>query len=447
MKNFIVLIGWAFALILNANAFDAKLLANNKEAYSKELSKDGLSSASEWGRNHRLGEKELRTRSLKSLTATFNEMERIDTNCELGLVDRLQLDAKKQEVIQEDSETMVFINYLRQQDLIDDILYKILKDSADLESTFKATEQNRAKRPRSSYEQEDNIDLEKFYSPVKVWPDEVKRCSLDVYYNMTQNLRWKTTQDRDIQMQNLNYMALNKKIITLDTYNKLETLRLKKALSWPIYFKRYADIVNNAKDKLTKTSEAKSLNEFSTNYISRKESITKRSRLYAAYNSTQIMMLAQIMERTAKRMDSKRVSINWQYSTETNGEAEVYIFSPMEQYRLAIKMLRKEMAEVMRSDAFRGTGLEFEHLIAAAYETGFVKSSELDYVLKFEDFWNPKTPKWKTYTNFAFSLAGSASFYLPPPWNIMGALGLVLTQSKVNGEPEVDADENWNTII
>jgi hypothetical protein len=120
----------------------------------------------------------------------------------------------------------------------------------------------------------------------------------------------------------------------------------------------------------------------------------------------------------------------------------------MEQYRVALKMLRKEMAEIMRSEAFKNTSLDYDHLIAAAYETGIVKSDDLEYVLKFEDFWNPKTPKWQAYARFAFSLAGTATFYFPPPWNVLGALGLIFTQTKVlNGNQRPDADDNWNVII
>jgi hypothetical protein len=249
-------------------------------------------------------------------------------------------------------------------------------------------------------------------------------------------------------MAKLNYLAYSNKVIDRSIYNKLEVLRKHHVLDWPVYFKRYADVVNNAKDKLTKNPEGKTQHSFTVEYVSKREKLTQRSHLYKTYSSTQIMMLAQIIEKTAKRMDSKNVSLHWQYTDDPDGETEIYIFSPMEQYRASIKMLRKDMAEVMRSEAFRGKELQYEHLIAAAYETGFIRSEELDYVLKFEDFWNPKTPRWKAYANFAFSIAGTAVFYLPPPWNILGAVGLILTQSKViDNDQAPDADDNWNVII
>lgn len=436
-------------VITNVHAFDVKLLANNKETYSREITKKDLSSLALWKKQHRLQAAELKASSIKALSETFNEMERIDTNCELGLVARLQADAIKYGVISNSSEVLDFIIYLRSSDIIDDILFKMMMDSTKINQDFVSDASLRPRRPFNVLTRQNaNVDLVKLYAPFKTWPDDIKKCTLDTYFSLSHELTWKSGKDRDGQLQKLNYLAYNNEVIDLATYNKLEVLRERQVLEWNIYFKRYADVINNAKDKLTKNPELQAKNDFTVEYVSRKEKLTNRGNLYRTYNSTQIMMLAQIIEKTAKRMDSRQVSLNWQYTDDPNGEIEVYIFSPMEQYRAAIKMLRKDMAEVMRSDAFKNSGLQYEHLISAAYEAGFIKSEELDYVLKFEDFWNPKTPKWKTYANFAFSLAGTAAFYLPPPWNIIGAIGLVLTQSKlVKGDQNPDEDDNWNVIL
>jgi hypothetical protein len=449
MKKFIIVIGWALMLIANADAFDVKLLSNNKEAFSRELSKEAIQQATQWSSKHHLKNEDLRLRAVKALATTFNEMEKIDTTCELGLIKQLQSDARKNEVIVQDDDIHSFIGYLRQQDLIDDVLYKLMRDSAKLKADFIEKADDRPARPFNVYTRQNaGVDIEKMYAPLKNWPDDVRNCTLHTYFDVVNSITFKNAKDRDGQMSKLNYIAYVNGVIDLDKYNRLMSLQERGVYDWPVYFRRYADIINNAKDKLTKNPEAKATHNFTVEYVSKRDKLTQRGNLYRTYNSTQVMMLAQIIEKTAKRMDARNVSINWQYTDDPNGEREIYVLSPMEQYRAAIKMLRKDMAEVMRSDAFRGTGLEYDHLIAAAFEAGFIKSHELDQVLKFEDFWNPKTPKWKAYANFAFSLAGTATFYLPPPWNIIGAIGLVLTQTKlVNGDQAPDADENWNVII
>ncbi len=446
MKKFVLLMATALWLMANADAFDVKLLANNKEAFTRQLTKEEIDASVKWGAKHPLSQS-LKATVLKALSETFNEMERIDTNCEIGLVQRMISDAKANKVIKTDVEIFELIKYLRSYDLIDDILYKLLKDSAGVTFAFKGEADPR--RPLNLYtRQNSDVDLEKFFQPVKTWPDDIKKCSLDTYYNLTQNLTFKNAKDRDNQMGKLNYMAWAHGVIDDGTFTKLEVLREQKVLDWPVYFKRYADVINNAKDKLSKNPELKAENDFTVEYVSKKEKLTQRTSLYMNFSSTQVMMLAQIIEKTAKRMDARQATLNWQYTDDPNGEREIYVLSPMEQYRAAIRMLRKDMAEVMRSDAFRGVALEYDHLIAAAYEAGFIRSDELDQVLKFEDFWNPKQPKWKAWANFAFSLAGTATFYLPPPWNIIGAIGLVLTQTKlVNGDQKPDPDDNWNVVL
>jgi uncharacterized protein YeaO (DUF488 family) len=435
-------------LIADAKAFEVSLLFNNKEAISRELTSQKKTEIERWKKTLSLSDDELRKQSVKTLKVTFDEMERLDTTCDLGLLEKINIEGKKNNILRDERDLTNFIAYLRNADLIDDILYKLLRDSAVLKEDFRINAKEMPERPFNLYSRNTSTaDVEKLYAPFKQWPDDSKRCTLDTYVNMVQTLTWKNSKDRDAQIQRLNYIAQSNKVIDLETYNRLESLRLFKVMDWPVFFKRYADIINNSKDKLSKVRETKSSNKFTVEYVSRKEKITKRANLYSTYNSTQVMMMAQIIEKTAKRMDARKVTLNWQYTDDLSSEIETYIFSPMEQYRAAIKMLRKDMAEVMRSDAFRGTGFEYSHLIAAAFESGFIKTEELDYVLKFEDFWNPKVPKWKAYSDFAFGLAGSASFYLPPPWNILGAIGLVLTQSKVNGEPEPDPEDNWNSVL
>jgi hypothetical protein len=450
MKKFIPLIATVLLFQPSAQAFDVKLLANNKETLSRQITKQDLSKLEVWKRQHRLREQELKTSSLNVLADTFNEMQRIDTNCELGLIDRLQEDAKKHGIIVTENETLLFITYLRSMNLIDDVLTKLLVDSAYVKLDFDNAKivKPKVRALNLVTRQNSQIDLKKFYAPFKTWPDDIKACTFDTFYNATRQLTSKNQQDLDTQLLKLNLLAHRNGVIDLITYNKLESLRVRKVLNWDIYFDRYADIITNAKDKLTKNPEVQAKQEFTVEYVSRKEKLTNRGSLYSKYNSTQIMILAQVIEKTAKRMDASRVSLNWQYTDDPTGETEVYIFSPMEQYRAAIKMLRKDMAELMRSESFKNHTLEYEHIIAAAYETGFIKSEELSYVLKFEEFWNPKVPKWKAYANFAFSLAGSAVFYLPPPWNVLGSIGLIMTQSRVfQGDRQPDPDENWNVII
>jgi hypothetical protein len=209
-------------------------------------------------------------------------------------------------------------------------------------------------------------------------------------------------------------------------------------------------MISNAKDKLTPTPAVRAENDFSMELVSKREKLTQRTTLYKNYNSTQVILLSQIIEKTAKRMDARQTTLNWQYTDDPNGDKEIYVLSPMEQYRASIRMLRKDIAELKRSEAFLGGSgkIEYEHLIAAAFETGVIGGGELDQVLQFEEFWAPKQVRWKTWANFALSLGGTSTYYLPPPWNVIGAIGLVLTQTRlVNSDQTPDPEDNENVIM
>lgn len=438
-----------FYVFEQVEAFDVNLLANNKEAYSRELTKQDLRDTFNWSSHHPDANR-LEYITKNALRDTFNVMESIDTTCDLGLVRRLEFDAIRYQIIKEHSEMVLFVQYLRITNLIDDLLLRILKDSLELNDEInKAADKRLPSRPFNLHTPLNrNLDYAKLYEKINKFPDDFNACTLDAVWEISTKLKYKSDKDLYKQLSKLNYIAFKKDVISLRTFNKLESIRNKKALSWPVYFKRYADVINNAKDKLASTPLPKGDSHFPVEFVSRRDGLTQRGNLYRKYSSTQIMVLAQIIEKTAKRMDAKRTTIDWQYTDDPHGEHDIYVLSPMEQYRLAIKMLRKDMAEVMRSETFTNTIVDYDHIISAAYETGFVKPDELEYVLKFEEFWNPKNPRWKAYAQFAFSLAGTASYYLPPPWNFIGAIGLVLTQTKLlNGDQAPDSDENWNVII
>lgn len=446
MKKYVLLLATALWLFSDANAFDIRLLENNKEIISRELSTANIQSMMNWQKNHPLS-MNLKSRSINVLDQAFDEMEQLESSCEIGLMQRLIKIAKEKNLIEESNEIFHLLVFYRQQNLIDDIFYKILKNSAKIDYDFNRLNELSSPRPINLLtRQNSQIDLNIFYNPFKSWPNEIKNCSTTAFENMFSSLNWKNTRDLDNQIIKLNFLALRNKVISLETFKKLEVLRKIKIKNQTIALDHYLKIINEAKDKLTKSPEIITENSFPTNYVSRRDGITQRENLYLKYTSTEVVILAQIIEKASKRIDAKYASLSWKYSEDE--EIDIYVLSPMEQYRAAIKMLRRDMAETMRSEAFQNKNVQYEDLIAAAYETGLIKSSELNHVLKFEELWNPKTPKWKAYMNFAFSLGGTATFFLPPPWNVVGAIGLALTQSKIaNGQTKPDSDDNWNVIF
>lgn len=435
--------------IHDSQAVDPEYILNNKEHASRILKPVHRNLANQWVTT--FGDRALALTKAKSYLANvLMQVERQEAICDVGFVNLMVKEGMYNNTLRDEQDLTAVLSFLRIENQIDDLLFENILNSQSLKNEMDAqVGAGYPRRPINTLnENTKDVDLKTTYQEFATWPDDQKRCSLAAYSRLAAKLTWKNVRERNQQLKRLNYLALEKSLISLETYNKLEVFREKDALDWPVYLYNYIDIIRNAKDKLSPTKRpVKDPANFSTKFADRKSKLTHRERLYKNFSSTQIMILAGIIEKTAKRMDARYVAINFQY-TNTPEVSEIYVLSPMERYRLSLKMLIKDMAETMRSDLFGGKTIEYEDLVTAAYETGYIKASELELILKFEDFWNPQTPKWKMYANFAFSLVGTAVWFLPPPWNIVGALALVITQTKVvNGDKPADADDNWNVVI
>lgn len=438
-----------FISTTNAFSFDVTLLQNNKESYSRIVTKKDRSRVSVWTSEHRLGAALVST-ATQVFRSTMKSFIARDTYCDVGLASLLIQNSVSAGVIGDESELRNLLVALREANQIDDILMSVILSSDVLRKDIAdAGRWKKPKTPRNLTAPAD-VDLKKYFSFLLPWPDEVVNCSTGRYFRLSEMLKFKNSAERNNLMWRLSHVGLRDGFIDTATFYKLEALRLNEALDWNHYAYNYLNMVKDAKDKLAKTRELISTNNFSEKYASRKEKLTQRGRLYKVYSPTQVMIMASVIEKLARRMDARRVELVFQYGeVPGTGESQIYVLSPMEQYRVSLKMMKKEMAELMRGDLFKGTGISYADIISSAYETGLIKSSELDQILKFEEFWNPKAPsRFRTYANFAFSIAGTASFYLPPPFNIMGALALMFTQSTVMPTTvAADPDDNWNVII
>jgi hypothetical protein len=444
MKLFTLII--LFVLCSQTLAVDIKLLQNNKEGQSYLIGRQQQRSIKNWLLNQNNQDLKLRIHQfLKETLASYSDK----SQCELYFIRTMKEKAANFELTYNDHQMIPLLLYLRTQNYIDDLFLKITMRLITVDIYLSNLEYQRPTRPFNTLtEMTREINIQKLYSNFKKMPDEESLCTISSWRTLIYELGWNNLKNRDALLKKLNYLAYSKKEIEINTLQTLDLLTELDVIDWEITLYQYFDILKNAKDKLVKQNGPEgSFSSFSSPIISRKEKITHRERLYRQFNSTQVMMLAEIISKTSKRMDAKRISINIEYP-EMPSVPEIYVLSPMEKYRLSLKMLRKDMAETMRSDIFQGKTIEYEDLVSAAFETGLIQAKDLEMILKFEEFWNPQVPRWKMYTNFAFQMAGSASFYLPAPFNILGALALAITQTKViNQDKTPDSDDNWNVVI
>jgi hypothetical protein len=433
----LLILGMAHSL-----AFDIKLMANNKEAFSRQITRRDRQELNYWLSTHPKQREEIVGLARTILAKTMMELVKRSRQCDLGLAQLLVKNGHDLGLILERDEVYPMLTLLREENIVDDIFYKLAVDAADVQRNL---DQAAAWQPRGRVV-ESGENLEELYSEFRSWPDDLTHCTLGSYSRMVKKLSGRNARERDGRIYQLNRTALARGTIDALTFSKLEVLRRSAVLDWPVFIQGYLEIIQHAKDKLATDPEHSTSHALNQRYSSRREGLTRRGRLYMTFDSTQIIMLSNLLEKTARRMDARRVQLNWYFDRDED-LSEIYVLSPMEQYRVAVKLLRKDMAELMRSEAFRGTGVIYEDIISAAFETGVLKSDELDEILKFEEFWKPKASRWKAMSNFSFSLAGTASFFMPPPFNFIGAVGLIFAQSQLFGDGKPDPEDNWNVII
>jgi hemolysin activation/secretion protein len=87
-------------------------------------------------------------------------------------------------------------------------------------------------------------------------------------------------------------------------------------------------------------------------------------------------------------------------------------------------------------------------MVMASLETGYISLDDIAYVVKYDDLWNPEVSKAERFLQMTFRVAGYSTFFLPPPWNVTGALTLAIVEGIVDSKNINGAsNDNPNTFI
>ena len=89
------------------------------------------------------------------------------------------------------------------------------------------------------------------------------------------------------------------------------------------------------------------------------------------------------------------------------------------------------MHKLQTFKSFSHVQITYEDVVMAALETGYITHEEVELVLTYDDLWNKETSKLMKALRFVFKLGGTAVFYLPPPYNILGGIGIALINAKI----------------
>lgn len=199
--------------------------------------------------------------------------------------------------------------------------------------------------------------------------------------------------------------------------------------------------------------------KFSSERLKRFSKLTRRKILYRKYTETQIIMLAQVLQKASRRMgvdvdtESGTPYITQEFSVlQPNGERTTYVerfdLDPQSQFNLARRLMRKDILDLQMMDTFQGLQITYDDVVSAAFETGYITIEDITYVVRYDDLWNPEISKWERVSGFVFKVAGYSSFFLPPPWNIVGTIAIGVVEGIVQKKFETGADnDNPATFI
>jgi hypothetical protein len=200
-------------------------------------------------------------------------------------------------------------------------------------------------------------------------------------------------------------------------------------------------------------------NSFSTERLKRFSKLTRRKLLFQKYDENQIILLAQVMKKASQRMgvdpDTKTLTpyLMMEYSIEgESGETENLVekieLDTQSQFNLARRLMRKDLLALQMMKSFQKLKITYEDLVMASLETGYISLDDIAYVVKYDDLWNPSMSKSERMVNMSFRIAGYSTFLLPPPFNVVAALGLSIVEGIVESKNINGAsNDNANTFI
>lgn len=428
-----------------AGAYEMNLLKNDKELVSHAYS---------WIEAKR-AERQLghtADRAFDLLGLTLQELESGKELCEIPLHRTFSRKLEESGIPNDSRSIRHLLTLWRSHNRIDDLFYEIFEQATEAGNATQWFESTRPQQweigEMNEILSESGIgtdDLVQIYEGFKGKTLDHPGCSIN---------RWSAVRDqianisrRSDSFRLMNIAAKEKGVLNESEFELVEFYRLNGIGDWNIQLSRYLQLIKEVKNKSLGTNPRGSAfepNELSSKKRDRKSGITYRQSLYYRFNGTQIRMIEELLKKTFDRMDATKAEVIFTYQ---NGSESIPV-SPMGQYFLARKLLRKDIDDLNRSSFFAGNPVNHEDLVTAGLETGMLNREILESVLKIDDLWNPEVKKWQKISNYAFRVTGTATIFLPPPYNVVSSMALVFLDGAImrKSRKASQADQDYDVF-
>lgn len=322
--------------------------------------------------------------------------------------------------------------YLRSIDEIDDVALKILLDARKVVTTeidLPKSEQD-LRRP-------DRRKLPEMIKTVGTFREKFLKnsCLDEAYRNLLGEIK-KSGDVSDRELEGLFVEAVKKKAINVQTYLMLERSRVNEVGTSLLNLRSYHQKLKSL--RLHKPlRDPRERSDFVTDKAP-KTKLSRRIRLMENYTDLQIMLMADVMKRLRTRLEAKNVTIQIEGENE---EIEIITLDPMERFRLAIKLLRKEMALLSLNTYFNGRSPDYMDIITASYETSLIPAVELKELGGLQEIWNPTKTFWEKASVWIRTFSSVATIAIPAPYGFIPALVLVVIEATVGKGSDNQPDE------
>lgn len=415
-----------FSVIPDSPAFDLEVIRNDKEAVSQYLlvhPAPSLPSPPRLLLEASFGEF---SRALDATLAT-NISGRFPT--ELELMNRFRQNLEKAGLSISREYLKLYFFEWRKLDWIDDLLLEILEHTAALIETFDQPVPALSRWTRSSSARYvlrsglTPIGLRNLLAPIKGLTPGAPGPVLERWAGLVAGL----PSDAILPLLNHAYVT---GLLSPEEFRLADALRLHRVEGWNLRLGPYLRMVREVKNSRRPNPPGRddlAPNTFSSSTLFRNSPLTRRAALYTRFTPLQVNLQVSLLRRFFLRMDAKNLALV--FSSETGSESVP--LSPMAQYHFARKLLLRDLQELNRSVLFQNTPVSFEDLITASLETGLIHGGILNEVNRIDDLWNPVIAPWTKLTGFALRVSGNAVVFLPPPYNILSSVALILIESRV----------------
>lgn len=325
------------------------------------------------------------------------------------------------------------LHYLRSQNELDDVSLKILLNAHEVSN--KNPYPSRGEDFHETYRYlPRGKKLDEMLEVIASFESKyLSRNCYDDAYRLFYGELTKIESLHSRELEALYLEAYERGIIDLEIWKDLERARSSDVERNAISLKDYYKKVKSLRTQYP-LRDPEERSRFATREANKN---SRRQHLLENYTDLQIIMMGNVIKKLRSRLEADKIEI-LVYDREQ--VQEVIPLEPMERFRFAIKLLRKEMSLLSINTYFAGRSPSYVDLMTAAYETGIIPAVELEDIAGLEDIWNPKKTFWDKAGIWVRTFSSVATVVIPPPYGFIPALALVVIEATTQNDTNNNND-------